>query len=204
MSIYEVVVTGGACAGKTSGMNQMVESFRSLGWRVLVVPEQATRLILGGIEDLGEIARSDFEHFVAIEEQMLLMAVSERRSYQALARTFDGNTLILYDRGISDIAAFVGSEQFALMLDRNGLTMHDVRDSYDAVIHLVTAADGAEEFYTSENNAARWETAEEARQSDSQLRQAWHGARLQIIDNSSSFDDKMQRAVAAVFEMLEI
>lgn len=27
---------------------------------------------------------------------------------------------------------------------------------YDAVVHLVTAAIGAEKFYTTENNTARW------------------------------------------------
>ncbi len=28
---------------------------------------------------------------------------------------------------------------------------------YDVVVHMVTAADGAEKFYTLENNAARYE-----------------------------------------------
>ena len=31
---------------------------------------------------------------------------------------------------------------------------------YNAVLHLVTAADGAEEFYSKANNAARFENAE--------------------------------------------
>ena len=38
----------------------------------------------------------------------------------------------------------------------------DLRDNYDAVFHLVTAAKGAEEFYTLSNNTARTETVEEA------------------------------------------
>ena len=35
-------------------------------------------------------------------------------------------------------------------------------DRYDLVIHLSTAADGAEKFYDLENNKARWETIEHA------------------------------------------
>jgi len=35
---------------------------------------------------------------------------------------------------------------------------------YDAVLHLTTAAKGAESFYTKSNNAARRETIEEARE----------------------------------------
>jgi hypothetical protein len=38
------------------------------------------------------------------------------------------------------------------------------------VIHLVTAAIGAEKYYTTENNAARTETKEEARALDIKVR----------------------------------
>jgi len=40
---------------------------------------------------------------------------------------------------------------------------------YDLVLHLVTAANGAEAFYTNANNTARRETAEEARDLDSRI-----------------------------------
>ena len=36
-----------------------------------------------------------------------------------------------------------------------------LRDNYDAVIHLCTAAKGAVEFYTTANNEARTETVEQ-------------------------------------------
>ena len=40
----------------------------------------------------------------------------------------------------------------------------EVREArYDAVFHLVTAANGAERFYTLENNQARSETPQQAR-----------------------------------------
>jgi len=45
--------------------------------------------------------------------------------------------------------------------------LRDIR--YDAVIHLVTAANGAPEFYTSENNVARYETVEMAVDVDNNL-----------------------------------
>lgn len=59
---------------------------------------------------------------------------------------------------------------------------------YDAVIHLVTAADGAEEFYTLETNedGVRLESAEQARELDQKTGAAWssHPAHV-IIDNST-------------------
>ncbi|MBR3349506.1 MAG: AAA family ATPase, partial [Solobacterium sp.] len=69
----------------------------------------------------------------------------------------------------------------------------DLRDNYDAVFHLVTAAKGAEEFYTLENNAARYETIEEAVALDDRLIAAWTGhPHFRIIDNSMNFDKKLQ------------
>lgn len=46
---------------------------------------------------------------------------------------------------------------------------------YDAVIHLVSAAIGAEKYYTTENNAARTETIEEAQALDFRVLNAWVG-----------------------------
>lgn len=37
---------------------------------------------------------------------------------------------------------------------------------YDAIIHLVTAAIGAEKYYTTENNAVRSENLQQARDLD--------------------------------------
>ena len=49
------------------------------------------------------------------------------------------------------------------LLEEYGLTKSKIMDRYDAVFHLVTAAKGAEEFYTLSNNQARTETIEQAR-----------------------------------------
>lgn len=53
---------------------------------------------------------------------------------------------------------------------------------------MVTAADGAAEFYTDVNNEARYETAEQAIVSDKKLINAWVGhPNYTIIGNSCSF-----------------
>ena len=51
----------------------------------------------------------------------------------------------------------------------------ELRDNYDAVFHLVTAAKGAEKFYTLENNKARSERIEEAAIVDDKIISAWTG-----------------------------
>ena len=52
----------------------------------------------------------------------------------------------------------------------------DLRDTrYHAVLHMVTAAIGAEEFYNTENNVTRTETKEQAAEIDRKTVQCWVG-----------------------------
>ena len=54
-----------------------------------------------------------------------------------------------------DVAGYLTSEEMALVLERNNLSETELRDQrYDAVIHLVTAAIGAENYYSHETNQA--------------------------------------------------
>jgi CYTH domain-containing protein len=77
------------------------------------------------------------------------------------------------------------------------------RDSYDAVFHLVSAAKGKEEVYTLANNAARTETVEQARELDDKIIAAWTGhPHLRIIDNSTDFEEKLERLIKEIASFL--
>ena len=45
MSITKIVITGGPCAGKTTGLSRIEEEFSNRGYTVLFVSEVATELI---------------------------------------------------------------------------------------------------------------------------------------------------------------
>ena len=78
-------------------------------------------------------------------------------------------------------------------------------DRYDLVIHLVTAADGKEEFYTTANNGARTETKEEAREKDKKTLQAWLGHdNLKIVGNETDFNTKIAKSVKEIYEMIKL
>jgi len=65
---------------------------------------------------------------------------------------------------------------------------------------MVTSAEGAETFYTGENNEARYETAEEARALDRKLINAWVGhPHFSIIDNrDKTFKQKVDKTVKII------
>ena len=61
------------------------------------------------------------------------------------------------------------------------------------VIHLVSAANGAEAFYTIEEHATRSEGVELARLLDDRASNAWVGhPYFDVIDNSTGFDSKVR------------
>jgi nicotinamide riboside kinase len=86
------------------------------------------------------------------------------------------SVIILTDRGVMDNTAYCAAEVEQKIYEETGWNKTDIRDNrYDMVIHLVTAADGASEFYTLENNAARTETPDVAKMLDKMTQGVWNG-----------------------------
>lgn len=86
------------------------------------------------------------------------------------------DVVILVDRGLLDGSAYVSKENWQALLDDTGCNLVTLRDNrYDAVLHMVTAADGASEFYAALNNEARYESIDEAIEKDKKLREAYIG-----------------------------
>ena len=55
------------------------------------------------------------------------------------------DVIVLVDRGLLDGSAYVSVQQWLAVLDDLGLQGETLRDNrYDQIIHMVTAADGAE------------------------------------------------------------
>ena len=92
-----------------------------------------------------------------------------------LAENHSGPSVILCDRGLMDSQGYVGLEVWDEILEETGWTNTELRDKrYDAVVHMITAADGAAEFYDHEN-IFRYEGVEEAVVRDKALRKAYLG-----------------------------
>lgn len=204
--VPEIVLTGGPCSGKTTGLAYTLEKLMDRGHRVFLVPEVPTMFILGGVQDISRLAIEEPEKYFEVEKQMLLTHLKLRHSFGQLADIFrDEKRVIIFDRGGMDFSAYMPKDFWKAILEDAGLKLHHVRDSYDAVIHLVTTAIGAEQFYNTENNKARRETKEEARLADKKTLDAWTGhSHLKIIDNSTDFEGKMRRLLSATCRILGI
>ena len=197
-SITRIVITGGPCAGKTTAMSWIQNAFTQKGYLVLFVDETATQLSNGGAP--WRLTRNNREYQYRVTQLML----AKEEVFTGIARTFDAEkVLIVCDRGALDNRAYMTDEEFRYVQEKLGMSEVELRDHYDAVFHLVTAAKGAEEFYTHANNAARYETPEEAVRSDDALIAAWTGhPHLRVIDNRYSFDEKMLALIREISSFL--
>ena len=199
-SITRIVLTGGPAAGKTTLISRILKEFKPEdGWKVITIPETATDLISGfGIGPFPNcVSMEEFQYFV-IEDQLH----KEKLALKAAQMVPYDKILIVYDRALLDDKAYITDRQFQQTLTYFGKTEEQVLSGYDAVLHLVTCAKGAEYAYNF-GNAARYESVEEARQMDDRTLRAWSAhPRLYVIDNSVDFEDKINRAIAQIYRIV--
>ncbi len=198
MEITKIVITGGPCAGKTTAMSWVQNAFTQMGYTVLFVPETATELITGGVAPWTCGTNAEYQ------KCQLKLQLEKEKIFEQAARTMKAEKiLIVCDRGTLDNKAYMSEDEFADAVSFIGSNEVELRDNYDAVFHLVTAAKGAAEFYTTSNNEARKETAEEAAALDDKIISSWTGhPHFRVIDNSSDFEIKLKRLVAEIASFL--
>lgn len=187
--VKKVVLTGGPCGGKSSAKKYIEDYFNSVGYRVIFVPEAATEVISSGIKP------SDCD-VIDFESRLIKKQIDNERFYEELANIVsEDKILMVYDRGLLDNKAYMTNEEFLKCLELNNITYEEAKERYDACFHLVSAANGAEEYYNFDN-AARSEPIEEARVLDNKTLSSWVGhSHLRVIGNDSSFEDKMKNLI---------
>lgn len=207
-NIYRICITGGPCAGKTTAMTRISERLSDYGIRTYIVPEAATMLMRGGaMINMQVFTRAQKMKF---QMNLLRLQMNLEDIFTDIAHSNckpGGTTVVLCDRGVMDGSAYIEPELWQAMLDENSWNVVHLRDGrYEAVIHMVTAAQGAEEYYDLMSNEARYEDLDDARKTDNRILQAWSGhPYLSIIDNNvKSFDEKLNRCVGTVSKYVNL
>ncbi len=201
-SIYKFVLTGGPCGGKTTAMARLQGFLKERGFRVFIVPEAATMLLLNGAS-FDDFSKSKCP--MAFQQYVIRTQISLEDSTENYARATGEDSVILCDRGTMDGSAYMSEENFETLLIDVGIDTLTARDMrYNAVFHLVTAADGAPEFYTTANNAARSEDIQEAVNLDMKTQKAWSGHPHHFIigNKDVTFDQKIQQLVSRIAQFV--
>ena len=204
-NIKRIVLTGGPCAGKTTALVRVIDHFSSLGFKVFTLPEVPTMFTQAGMNYLTK--NPDF--FYEGEKATLEIQLALEDKFLRMAEACTEPCVIVCDRGAMDISAYMEPEMWDKITKAVGTSTQHLRDErYDAVLHLVSAADGAEQYYTTSNNASRNEPASEeglriARLLDKKVIEAWTGhGHLRVINNHEDFEAKIRRVIKEITHVL--
>ncbi|WP_315257339.1 AAA family ATPase [Segatella oulorum] len=200
--IKKIVLTGGPCAGKTTALVKVIEHFSSLGYKVFTIPEVPTMFSQSGMDYLTKNRALFYEG----EKATLEVQLALEDKFQRMAEQCDEPTVIICDRGAMDISAYMQPQLWKEITTAVGTSTTELRDHrYDAVLHLVSAADGAEKYYTTANNRQRTEGLEMAREVDKKVINAWTGhPHLRVINNHEDFNNKLHRVLKEISSVLGI
>ena len=202
--IKKIVLTGGPCAGKTTALVKITEYFSGFGYKVFNVPEVPTIYSTAGWNYLTPNRDLYYQGERAILETQLAM----EDQFMRLAKVCTKPVLIVCDRGTMDISAYIKPEEWNEITGMAGTNSNELRERYDAVLHLVSAADGAEQYYTTATNATRYEQANEeglriARELDKKVIKAWTGhPHLRVINNHDDFENKLNRVLKEISKVV--
>ena len=152
--------TGGPCGGKTTSLARLSSYLRERGYEVMTCPEAFSIIATNGFST--NYFNTIDGMALQMQHSVLDLQVSIEDSFEVLLRACGKPSVLLCDRGLMDGKAYVTEEEWKTMLEqRRGFhDCHFREGRYNAIFHLVTAAEGAEGYYTLENNEVRSETAE--------------------------------------------
>jgi len=203
-TVQTVVLTGGPCAGKTTAIQALRSGVLPMAdLDIYIVPEVPTMLGEGGATYPGADAGKALMDF---EVSLLRLQLETERAFVDIANSKGRPALVVCDRGAMDVKAYLPAELWQRVLKEVNASEQRLLFRYDAVCHLVTAADGAESFYNTDSNSIRTETAEQARVQDQKTLAAWaeHPQRI-VVDNAGEggFDGKLARVVDKIKDLLK-
>jgi nucleoside-triphosphatase THEP1 len=199
--LYRFVFTGGPCGGKTTALARVFSYLRERHFEVINCPEAYTILNSNGMST-DFFSTDGMSH--VIQGTVLDVQLALENGVERVLKARGKPAVILCDRGTMDGSVYVSKEDFQKVMDERSTDVVALRDNrYDACFHMVTAADGAEPYYTLENNKVRHESKEDARKADQLTQRAWCGhPHLYVIDNSTDFEGKMSRLVDIISKIV--
>jgi hypothetical protein len=222
-SLTRIALAGGPCSGKSSALEFLQTKLAHQGVQVYCAPEVVTLLFHAGIQFEGGDREKEFAYQLSVCRLQMALEANLTRIAESRLDTYPKSVLIMDHRGILDNKGYMDAAMWQQLLDNlhkeasdsgkisKGLTEADILARYEGILHLVTAADGAEAFYKSGEttddsgtDVLRRETPEQARALDQTMWEVWKGHPHHVkIRNVGNFKDKLEATAQAVLELVE-
>lgn len=193
--LKRILITGGACAGKTETIGEVNKYYSKMGYNVFVLNEVPTQLITNGVTS-DKIGRMNFI------ELIVKVYLQKKNTYEEIVVLSNNkNNIIIYDGSPIDVLKFIEVEELKEILKKYNTTIDDILDFYDKIIFLETVAKKYPEKYSVENNKARMNHIEKAIERNDKL-EKYYGKNISIIESYENFDYKVNQVLNSINQVL--
>merc|ERR1719213_1184617 len=218
--VWMFALTGGPCGGKGSCQKFLREKLEAKGYDVYTCPEGPTIFFNNGALNAffpGEAPGPNFPggslidnlpgskyKLMQFETAVIQLQLQMEEGFRTMARSTGKKSVIFCDRGVFDISCYLPGmatgDAWKELLKKNKLVEIKLLARYAGVLHLQTAAIGAEKFYKSGdttddagNKVFRRETPEEAKTLDTNVKECWKAHKNMIEALNEGVTDVNQK-----------
>lgn len=186
----KILITGGACAGKTSVLNTICNYLKDNNYEFQIFEEVPTKLISQGItsEKIGKI------EFV---ELIIKNQIANERNCQ-------GKEIIIFDGSPIDSMKFITREEFEEFARKYNTSFNKIINGYDGIIFLETVAKKFPELYSNENNKARLTDVEAAVARNDKLFNIYsNNSKVYLIKPDKDIEVKKKKIIEVVESIIK-
>ncbi len=200
-NIPKVVLTGGPCAGKSTILSRIQESFPE---QVETVPEAANMLIGGGFPLPSDSLPYSERWQMTLQDPLFTLQQSLEANHSEIA-TRTNKQLLVCDRGLLDQAAYFRGGVSEFLERYNVSDIREIIGRYSLVIHLASVALLGESAYQQASSAQERveDTVEQVREAEQKTLEAWSlHPNLVTIEPHDDFQTKVKDVLKIIDEQL--
>ena len=187
---FKILITGGACAGKTEIIKDIKERYEKKCYNVFILKEIPTFLFTKGItpEEIGK------EVFIKL---VIKTYIHIENIYNNISQKYN-SCLMIYDGSSIDTLKFINKKIFEEIINKCNTSFNKIINQYDKIIFLETIAKKEPNLYTTQNNKARLNDIDKAIERNDTLFQ-YYKNNCNYIEGTKNIEIKKNK----VYEIIE-
>ena len=190
----KILITGGACAGKTTVLKMIHNYLQENNYIVKIIEEVPTKLINKKITP-EKIGKMEFQKLI-IKTQI----ENENNCNQNCNQT----EIIIFDGSPIDSMKFITREEFDEFVKKYNSSFKKIISGYDGIIFLETVAKDFPELYSNENNKARLTDVEAAIVRNDKLFNIYNNnSKIYLIKPNKDIEVKKKKIIEVVESIIK-
>lgn len=188
--MIKILITGGACAGKTTVLNVIKNYLKRKKCNVKIIEEVPTKLINESItpEKVGKMA---------FQELIIKNQIENEKNCD-----YDG--VIIFDGSPIDSMKFINRDEFDVFVRKYNTSFEKIINGYDGIIFLETVAKEFPELYSNDNNKARLTDVDAAIDRNDKLLNIYNNnSNVYLIKPTKDIEIKKNKIIEVIESIIE-